>query len=329
MTKISLIFQVILLFLMISCSENITSNKNTTPTALFESVSDSGYTSTEFIFDATLSYDAEDSLSDLQIRWDWQNDGVWDTDYSKEKLISHIFKFKGVHTVKLEIIDSGGKTNFYTKDFYLENLFDAVTDIDGNIYKTVKIGNQWWLAENLKVTHYRNGDAIDYTTTDTSWVNITEGVYCVYNNQEVYKEDYGLLYNWYAINDSRRLAPEGWRVATDDDWTELEAFISNDPENLREQSRWGGDILREVGEEHWRSPNADATDGVGFSAVGSGYRLLAGPCAYLDWFAYFYTSSEFDSTYCYHRVLDYNSDTDFRGKDSKTYGMSVRCVKEE
>lgn len=93
-----------------------------------------------------------------------------------------------------------------------------VTDIDGNTYKTVKIGNQWWIAENLKVTHYRNGDAIPEVTDNEQWKNLNSGAYCAYDNNESNAAVYGYLYNWYAMNDSRNIAPEGWYVPSDEEW---------------------------------------------------------------------------------------------------------------
>ncbi len=92
---------------------------------------------------------------------------------------------------------------------------DTVTDIDGNVYKTVKIGNQVWMAENLKVIHYRNGDEIPHHADDGDW-NSSTGAWCSYDNEKGNVEIYGRLYNWFAQNDSRGLAPEGWHVPTAD-----------------------------------------------------------------------------------------------------------------
>ncbi len=90
-------------------------------------------------------------------------------------------------------------------------------DVDGNVYKTVKIGNQWWMAENLKISHYRNGDEIPNVTDDEEWFNLTSGAYCNYKNDTANVALYGKLYNWYSVVDNRILAPEGWHVPTDED----------------------------------------------------------------------------------------------------------------
>jgi len=100
----------------------------------------------------------------------------------------------------------------------------TVTDIDGNIYKTVKIGTQWWMAENLKVTKYRNGNLIPNVTNMTQWDNLTTGAYCTYNHDATNVTNYGRLYNWYAANDSRNIAPAGWHVPSD---VELTTLITN------------------------------------------------------------------------------------------------------
>ena len=91
-----------------------------------------------------------------------------------------------------------------------------VTDIDGNIYTTVTIGNKVWMAANLRVTRYRNGDVIPYITDSTAWRNSQTGGRCFYNNDTTQATAYGLLYNWYAINDNRNIAPEGWHIATEE-----------------------------------------------------------------------------------------------------------------
>lgn len=100
---------------------------------------------------------------------------------------------------------------------------NQVTDIDGNIYPTVTIGNKVWMGANLRVTRYRNGDAISLVTDSTAWRKNLTGGYCYYNNDTTQTITYGLLYNWYAINDKRNIAPEGWHIATDE---EIKALIN-------------------------------------------------------------------------------------------------------
>jgi len=107
----------------------------------------------------------------------------------------------------------------------------TVTDIDGNVYKTVKIGSQWWTAENLKVTHYNNGDSLINETVIRTWYDLTVGAYCSYDHDSNNAAIYGYLYNWYAVGDDRNLAPAGWHVPTDEEWKQLEMYFRYDPVN--------------------------------------------------------------------------------------------------
>jgi uncharacterized protein (TIGR02145 family) len=100
-----------------------------------------------------------------------------------------------------------------------------VTDYDGNVYQIVLIGGQCWMMENLKVTHYRNGDPIPHVPNIGEWYGLSSGAYCDYNNDPGNVETYGRLYNWYAVDDSRNIAPEGWHVPTDDEWKQLEMYL--------------------------------------------------------------------------------------------------------
>ncbi|MFQ5629021.1 MAG: fibrobacter succinogenes major paralogous domain-containing protein [bacterium] len=101
----------------------------------------------------------------------------------------------------------------------------VVTDIDGNSYRAVKIGDQWWMAENLRVTRYRNGDAIPNITDNKAWSQLTTGALCNYDNDPEKAAIYGLLYTWYAVIDSRGIAPEGWHVPSDEEWKQLEISL--------------------------------------------------------------------------------------------------------
>lgn len=199
-----------------ACKKNAIPSQNTAPTASFTVDPTSGTTATVFTFDASGSSDNEDATSELQVRWDWENDGVWDTGYGTTKMATH--QSLGTYTVKLKVKDSGGLTHTTTRQVIVLNgggSTGTVTDVDGNVYNTIQIGNQWWMAENLKVTHYRNGEAIPNVTSDSEWSNLTTGAYCSYDNNNSFIETYGLLYNWYAVDDARDLAPEGWHIPTD------------------------------------------------------------------------------------------------------------------
>ncbi len=197
----------------------------------------------------------------------------------------------------------------------------TVTDIDGNVYQTVKIGDQWWMAENLKVTRYRNGDPIPHVTVDSIWKDLTTGAYC--NKEYVidYLDTYGCLYNWYAVNDDREIAPTSWHVASDSDWQVLVDFLGG--------YDTAGGKLKETGTEHWSSPNSGATNESGFTALPAGYRLgSAGQYSYSGLHAQFWTSTAYDSTSAWYRSLFHNSTLVGQSAYNLDWGLSVRCVKD-
>lgn len=141
----------------------------------------------------------------------------------------------------------------------------TVKDIDGNQYQTVKIGSQVWMKENLKVTRYRNGDPIPRVTVNSEWVDLATGAYCAcYNDEGTTAFTYGYLYNWYAVDDRRNLAPAGWHVPTDAEWQILMDYLGGEI--------LAGGKLKETGTSHWASPNTGATNESGFTARPGGIR---------------------------------------------------------
>jgi len=210
----------------------------------------------------------------------------------------------------------------------------SVTDIDGNTYKAVKIGDQIWMAENLKVTHYRNGDEIPRITDKYEWSKIKNGAYCNYNNIDSYSNIYGRLYNWFAVNDSRGIAPEGWHIPTDQEWMELERYLGMSYTDASSKG-WGrgssvGDKLKEKGSDHW---NYGGNNETGFTALPGGDRTMdnsySSPSSFNDIhdLSAFWTSTEYGLYMAWYRGLgDIRSDV-FRYTGMKQYGFSVRCIK--
>lgn len=115
--------------------------------------------------------------------------------------------------------------NSCKKDNSINYLPTTVSDADGNVYHTIAIGPQIWMAENLKTTKFRNGDPIPNITDVTAWENLTSGAYCYYRNDIVNITTFGMLYNWYAVNDSRNIAPTGWHVPSDAEWSTLRSWL--------------------------------------------------------------------------------------------------------
>ncbi len=200
----------------------------------------------------------------------------------------------------------------------------TVTDIDGNVYNTVKIGNQWWMAENLKVTKYRNGESIAHVMDNSQWSALSSGAYCAYRNDESNVTTYGLLYNGYTVNDSRNIAPEGWHVPTDAEWQQLVNYLGGDSV--------AGDKLKETGTTHWISGISIATNSSEFSGLPGGYRSDYGgigtTCSGLGNTTCFWSSSENYNNNVWYRFLHYNSSSALRYSQNKRWGYSVRCVRD-
>jgi uncharacterized protein (TIGR02145 family) len=175
---------------------------------------------------------------------------------------------------------------------------DVVTDIDGNEYQAVQIGDQLWMKENLKVTHYNNGDEIPTGYSDNDWAGLSTGAYAVYDDNPSNAETYGNLYNWYAVDDNRIIAPEGWHIPTDDEWQVVVDYLGGAPV--------AGAKIKEEGTEHWNSPNIVATNESGFTAFGGGFRHRdSGNYDDNKEWGYFWssTSNETNSGHAWSRVL--------------------------
>lgn len=203
-----------------------------------------------------------------------------------------------------------------------EPLVETVTDIDGNVYRTVTIGDQVWMAENLRVTRYRNGDPISQINNDQYWSISTEGSFCSPSGDLQSVSEYGRLYNGYAITDSRGLAPEGWHVPTDTEWSTLVDIAGGETE--------AGGNLKEIGFDHWLSPNTDATDELGFGALPAGIRLPAGDFSGMGNYGCFWSSSfaGSGSNLFWVRCMWNNHDNVDRRDDNIAFGFSIRCVKD-
>jgi uncharacterized protein (TIGR02145 family) len=196
--------------------------------------------------------------------------------------------------------------------------YSTVSDIDGNTYKTVKIGSQWWMEENLKTTKNKDNSSIPLVTDAQTWSNLTTPGYCYYNyDSATYKDTYGALYNWYAA--TGKLCPTGWHVPSDAEWTILTYYL-------------GGEIvaggkLKETGTTHWTSPNAGATNETGFTA------LPGGMCEGVFWnignIGYWWSTTTGDvSEDAFFRDMFCDFSNVLKNQDWKWNGHSIRCVKD-
>jgi uncharacterized protein (TIGR02145 family) len=205
---------------------------------------------------------------------------------------------------------SGCKKNEYGKQI-------TAKDIDGNTYSTVTIGNQEWFAENLRTTKYNNGSAIPNITSSSEWSILTSDAYAWYNNDEAtYKETYGALYNWYAV-ETGNLCPTGWRVPSEEDWTILTDYVGSKVGNkLKATSGWNS--------------GGNGTDDFGFSAIPAGGRYYYyGFFGNLGSIGSWWSSTEYDEALACYRFLHYSSESltgDYY--NYKKHGFSVRCVRD-
>jgi uncharacterized protein (TIGR02145 family) len=196
----------------------------------------------------------------------------------------------------------------------------TITDIDLNHYRIVQIGKQVWMAENLKTIKLNDGTSIPLVTDGAVWFNLTTPGYCWYNNDEAtYKNTYGTLYNWYTVN-TGKLAPTGWHVPTDAEWTALTDYLGG--------VNVAGGKLKETGTVHWIDPNTGATNETGFTALPEGYRNDGGSFFNVGYFASWWSSSEDDTNTAWDRFLNYNTSNVTRFNDIKCCGFSVRCVRD-
>jgi len=233
--------------------------------------------------------------------WRIPNDLVYGSDY----------KIKITSTSNAEIFA-------YSSSFTITKSA-TVTDIDGNIYNTIQIGNQIWTRENLRTTRYNDGSSIYSTSDILVWRVLTGGAFLYETVDEEHLKSYGRLYNWYSIN-TGKLAPKGWHVPTLDEWSDLISYLGG--ENI------AGGKLKEEGTEHWDYPNTDATNDSGFTATNSGYQGFGGGLWIYTWDnAHFWTKSEF-SIYAWGIRLNNRSAVANPTYTNKQYGFAVRLIKD-
>ena len=216
---------------------------------------------------------------------------------------------------------------------FIKNTNIPLMDIDGNIYDTVVIGTQTWMKQNLKVANYRNGDPIPTGLTNAAWQVATTGAYAIYNDAPANESVYGKLYNWYAVADPRGLCPTGWHVPSDAEWITLEASQGMLASDLyltggRGSAQNVGGKLKEIGLTLWASPNTGATNSSGFTGLPGGFRSPNGTYNGIGYNGFWWSAKQYSSSDAFNHSLYYNNSFVGRGWFSKTYGCSVRCIKD-
>jgi len=200
----------------------------------------------------------------------------------------------------------------------------TVTDVDNNTYSTVPIGTQCWTQSNLKVSKYRNGNNIPTGLTNSAWSVTTSGAYAIYNNDPVNDGLYGKLYNHYAVTDSRGICPTGWHVPSDAEWTTLENHLGGSnvaggalKSTVMQPTLWG-----------WNLPNTGATNSSGFTALPAGLLSYMGNFGYKGNYGYWWSSSVSSGSNAWLLYLNSNDISTYRASNYRSYGLSVRCLKD-
>lgn len=195
----------------------------------------------------------------------------------------------------------------------------SVKDIDGNEYKTVKIGTQTWMAENLKVTHYQNGDPIPNVTGSKNWEGLSSGAYCWYSdNHNYYGVTYGALYNFYAVK-TFKLCPVGWHVPSNAEWTLLKSYLGDSIAGIK---------LKEIGDSHWIRQKAGVTNESGFTALPGGQRKWDGAFILQGIYGYWWAISENGLSKMWFMKNDGDFAINLSFTVNMNFGLSVRCIKD-
>jgi len=306
-TAIGLLIMMNLLFE--ACKKD---DDNFAPTASFTVTPNSGTTETLFLFDASASNDTEDSASQLQVRWDFNGDGNWDSDWLTTKTFEVGYSNEGVFSAILEVKDTKGLTGQATQAVTVSNGGGGVTGTitdprDSQSYNTIEIGSQTWLSENM-----------NFETAD-SWFHKDDPA-----NAPIF----GRLYTWEA---ALIVCPAGWHLPTDDEWKQLELHLGMSQSEVDKESPWrgtdeGGKMKAISG---W-AENGNGNNSSGFTGLPGGFRYVDpnwpwDDTGYVGWW---WSASEFSTSSAWNRSLGFANDQVERDEDHKMGGLSVRCVKD-
>jgi uncharacterized protein (TIGR02145 family) len=258
----------------------------------------------------------------------------WSKNHNPTIADSKYVAYSGSYSFNGSITGLTGSTMYYVRAFATNSIGTAygdevsfstpgtMTDVDGNVYKTVSIAGKEWMGENLKVIHYRDGTTIPMisSTSNGLWTSTTAGAYCNYADNPSNGIVYGMLYNWYAVADNKNIAPAGWHIPTAAEWDAMINSLGG------YGSSGAGPKLKESGSAHWYY-SYSATNESNFSAYGAGYRDLTGYTNSFQQFTGFWTKSGDGNSSAFYIMLD-NYNNLNKLSDSKNYGFSIRCVKD-
>jgi uncharacterized protein (TIGR02145 family) len=249
--------------------------------------------------------------------YQWGKDGAVIPGATASSLIVNAFALADSGNYSVTVMNGMGSVT--SNPAQLTVVDTALLDIDGNVYHTIIMGTQVWMVENLKTTKYNDGVALPLVTDDTAWAALTTPGYSWYGNDSgSCKSAYGALYNWYAVN-TGKLAPAGWHVPTDADWSALTTFLGG--------ATVAGGKLKEGGTMHWQWPNMGAANDSGFLALPGGYRYVDGSFPFMGSYGYWWSATTCDATSAWARYLSCLSATISRYNFTLGYGFSVRCIR--
>lgn len=217
----------------------------------------------------------------------------------------------------------GGDTTFTTTNpskstinFNTGLTYGTMTDGEDNVYKTIVIGTQTWMAENLAVTKLNDGTPLTFLTSDTFWADSAVAAYCWYNNDSIV---YGALYNFYAVS-TGKLCPAGWHVPSNSEWSTLTTYLGGESDAAPK--------LMEAGNSHWQEPNVSQTDDYGFTAIPGGYRKYSGGFGNQLKAAYWWSGTESSADNGWFRYIYFSFNNINTSNTQKATGMNVRCIKD-
>jgi uncharacterized protein (TIGR02145 family) len=220
-----------------------------------------------------------------------------------------------------------------------------VTDTDGNVYQSVTNCGLTFTKQNLNVSRYSDGTPIPQVQNQSQWANLTTGAWCYYNNDPANGAVYGKLYNWYAVAGiydaasaanpalRKKLAPTGWHVPTDGEWSSLINCLDPNADGGITFPNTAGGKMKSIGTIQagtglWQSPNTAATNESGFTGLPAGFRYSNGGFTSIGSFGVWWSSSEYNTANAWYRYLNYDDGGAGRNFYNKTYGFSLRCLRD-
>jgi uncharacterized protein (TIGR02145 family) len=290
-----------------------------------------GITNNSAVSGGTIISDGGCDITEKGVCWNTTGNPVIETDQKtsngegSDNFTSNITGLEPAKTYYLRAYATNDPGTSYGEEITFTT---KIADADGNLYNTIKIGNQVWMAENLKTTKYNDNTAIPLVTDNTAWTTLTTAAYSwADNNEAQYKDLYGAFYNWYAV-ETAKLCPSGWHVPTDADFKTLEISLGMTQEQADAVEWRGTDQGKKMKNTTGWLTGGNGTNTSGFSAMPSGYRAYAtGTSDNLGTLCYWWTATQSTNDIATYRRLDGNKDAVYRNGTYKKAGKAVRCVK--